>query len=1126
MFARHHNHRRRLAFGMFVRAAALGAALLCLWEQTAGASLPVLAGYRDQSYPNNTGGDSRPTAEKPESKLWFNDGLWWGSLWSVPQASYRIFKLDTATESWIDAGTSLDERAGSKADTLWDGQKLYVVSHLWVDVGVAAPPGSRGRLYRFSYASATKTYTLDSGFPVEVTGGQSETLVLAKDTTGTLWVTYVENQQVMLNHSVGGDDQQWGTPFALPASTAANLTTDDISSIVAYDTHIGVMWSNETNNQMYFARHTDGAADNAWTSVVAYGVSADDHISLKSVQNDSAGKIFAAIKTSSGANLIVLLVCANTATRCTAASDWQSFRVYDSVTFNPTRPIVSLDTNHRRIYVFTSNVDPADNTAGIYFKRTSMDAPSFTTNSIGAPFMHSAGDVLVSDPSSMKQNLTDASGLTVVGDDRGAKVYLHNRISLTAPAVLAFDPASGAVGTSVTLAGNNFTGATSVTFNGTPATFSVVSDQQILATVPTGATTGHIAVGGPNGTGLSTTDFSVTTAGGNITFKDVRTGTSVSSSTVSTSTNVTSAAGDLYLAAVAAKSNTTVTGVTGMGLTWTPVVVQCAGRAQTGVAVWKAQGTPSGDGLVAATLGSTPSSAVIAVSRYSAVSSGTPTAATASANTLGVSGACTGGTDSGSYSFPLTTTNNGAVVYVAAAMRNRTHTPGSGYTERTEVAAGSGGTIASVAVEDRRYATAGTATVNGTFDGLIDWAAAAVEIRPPTGAPTGPSVTSFAPTSGIVGGAVTISGKGFTGATAVTFNGTSATFAVVDDTKITTSVPAGATTGPLTVSAPGGTAVSATDFTVIVTPVPSSFLPTSGAVGSTVTISGTGFTGTTAVGFNGTSATFSVVNDTSISATVPTGATSGSISVTNPAGTGTTVGTFTVTGGGGGGSITFKDVRTGTSVSSSTVSTSTNVTSAVGDLYLAAVAAKSNTTVTGVTGMGLTWTPVVVQCAGRAQTGVAVWKAQGTPSGDGLVDCDVRQYAVERGDRGVALQRGFLRHADGGDGFREHSRRQRRVHGRHRLGLVFVPSDDDEQRRCGVRRGGDAQPNAHAGLGLYRARGGHGEQQRHGRVGRSRRPRCRDRGYGDRQRDLQRCHRLGRRHRRNPADPRDPLGRR
>jgi hypothetical protein len=71
--------------------------------------------------------------------------------------------------------------------------------------------------------------------------------------------------------------------------------------------------------------------------------------------------------------------------------------------------------------------------------------------------------------------------------------------------------------------------------------------------------------------------------------------------------------------------------------------------------------------------------------------------------------------------------------------------------------------------------------------------------------------------------------------------------------------------------------------------------PTSGTVGTTVVISGSGFTGATAVQFNGTAATaFTVNNDGQITATVPTGATSGTISVIKGSCSGASSGSFTV----------------------------------------------------------------------------------------------------------------------------------------------------------------------------------------------------------------------------------------
>jgi hypothetical protein len=82
-----------------------------------------------------------------------------------------------------------------------------------------------------------------------------------------------------------------------------------------------------------------------------------------------------------------------------------------------------------------------------------------------------------------------------------------------APNITSFTPASGPVGTVVTITGQNFTGATEVDFStGASATFSVDSGTQITATVPLGSTTGLISVtvpGGTGGTGTSATNFTV-----------------------------------------------------------------------------------------------------------------------------------------------------------------------------------------------------------------------------------------------------------------------------------------------------------------------------------------------------------------------------------------------------------------------------------------------------------------------------------------------------------------------------------------------------------------------------------------------------------------------------------------
>lgn len=104
------------------------------------------------------------------------------------------------------------------------------------------------------------------------------------------------------------------------------------------------------------------------------------------------------------------------------------------------------------------------------------------------------------------------------------------------------------------------------------------------------------------------------------------------------------------------------------------------------------------------------------------------------------------------------------------------------------------------------------AKLNGTRLRSMPLTAAGGSTNPINQAPT---ITGFTPTSGPVGTVVTINGTLFTGATRVTFGGTSATtFTVVSATQITATVPRRSRSGKIGVVTPAGSAASATNFTV------------------------------------------------------------------------------------------------------------------------------------------------------------------------------------------------------------------------------------------------------------------------------------------------------------------------
>lgn len=733
-------------------------AILCGSMFGAWATASAQTGYHDFSFSNNDG-LSAPTGSKPESKVWFNDGAWWAIMFNSSLHGTDIYKLNPDTQTWSDTGTPVDDRPTAKGDALWDqaSGRLYIVSNLHVDKGAATSSSSNwGRLYRYTYHAATGVYSLDSGFPVTVNKGKEETLVIAKDSAGTLWVTYVEGSKVMINHS-NGSDNVWGTPFALPVSSTSRTTeSDDISTIIAFGGNkIGVFWSNQKTKNDYFSIHQDGAADTAWSAeeiaigsgVNCTGACADDHINIKA---DSAGKLYVATKTSftnDSQPLINLLV------RSTNGA-W-SRTTYSTHDYTNTRGIILLDEAHNRLYFFVSSNEGGGN---IDYKVTSMTNPSFVDGN-GDLFIDNSKDAHINNATSTKQNITSSSGVLVLASDDTSNFYVHNLVtpdSSKPPTISSFTPTSGSGGTSVVITGANFSDVSSVKFNGSDAdSFTVNSSTKITATVPDVASSGPISVTTDGGTAQSSSSFTVKGS--------IATITSFSPTSGSVGDQVT---------------------ITGTNFNTTSAV--------------KFNGT----------------SADFEVDSNTQIIARVP-----------------GGATSGK----ISVTNSGGTV-----------TSGSTFTVKAEI-------------------------------------------------------TSLSPSSGPVGTAVTIHGNSLTGATSVKFNSNkTATFTVVSDTEISTTVPNGASTGNVTVTTPAGTATA--PFTVTTSaplpPVVSSFSPTQGAVGTAVTITGSNFTGANFVTFNTTStSTFTVNSDTKITVNVPTGATTGKVSVTTPlGGTGTSSATFTVTG--------------------------------------------------------------------------------------------------------------------------------------------------------------------------------------------------------------------------------------
>ncbi len=452
-----------------------------------------------------------------------------------------------------------------------------------------------------------------------------------------------------------------------------------------------------------------------------------------------------------------------------------------------------------------------------------------------------------------------------------------------------------------------------------------------------------------------------------VALQELQTGGSAGARAVSTAAPVAAASGDLYLASVAFKPDVAVTQVSGLGLAWSPVRSQCAGRSQTGVAVWQAHGQPDAPGAVTASFSAEALSAVIAVSRYSGVGAIDPGAGL-SANSRGLAGACSGGSDGDAFAFSLATTTPHSLVYLAAAGRHRDHVPGPGYHERVQIFRGSGGNVAGASVSDLLADAPGPVPVHGSFGADVDWAVVAFEIpnatpyRLDVASSPGGSVSLDPPAAAYARGAVVTltatphPGFAFAGwggdlagspnpATLVLDADKSVTAVFVPQHTVTVEPAAG---GAVTLEPPGGR-----------------YDP-----GTPVTLTAVAARGYVFAGWSGdlaaTTNPASLVLDRDLvvgARFVPLVA-------------------------------VLEEVQTGASANATTVSTAAPLTAMDGDLYLAAIAVKPSAGVTAVAGLGLTWTPVRSQCSGRGQTRVAIWQARGQPSGDGVVTATLSSTAL------------------------------------------------------------------------------------------------------------------------------------
>jgi hypothetical protein len=382
---------------------------------------PVVATHADQALGANA--PQSPTGRGAQSMLWVTGGTWWAAMIEPKSQTYHIFQLIADGAAWRDTGTVIDERAQAQPDCLWDaqGKHLYILSG-----GRSANPSAAARLTRYSYDEAGQRFILDPNFPIEVTDRGFESMVLARDSTGKLWMTYIaDNGQVMLNRTVG-DDLFWGEPFALPPSDS-QVTTDDGAQVFAYGAaRVGVLWSNRGSGRMNFTSHQDGDPDETWGAAEIAASGRGLASGQLKVVASADGRVYAAVRTAldddpsaNGRSPQILLL------ERAAAGGWSS-TLYSRLQDQQQSPSLAFDGASGIVYVTATTPKPGGTIA---YKRTSADSPSFDTGT-GTVFIADPSLPLIGNATTTKDPVGPESGFVMLAWDPTTARYVHGTMDL------------------------------------------------------------------------------------------------------------------------------------------------------------------------------------------------------------------------------------------------------------------------------------------------------------------------------------------------------------------------------------------------------------------------------------------------------------------------------------------------------------------------------------------------------------------------------------------------------------------------------------------------------------------------------------------------------------------------
>ena len=245
-----------------------------------------------ESFAFGPAGSPNPAGTGAQSRLWYNDGSWWGVFLTSTSVDQRIFRLDARSLTWGDTGVVVDDRDYAKIDVLWDGDRLLVAS-----AGERAEERHALRLNRFSYDPSNRQYRRDANFPLPLTAGGVVGATLARGDDGRLWVAYRDGDRLVLDHSLDSD-LSWQGPIALDLATGPV----DAVAIAAVGPRIGLVWTSTSEDALHSAWLDPAEGTDTWSvgtptpiPDLRYG---EDEIGIAVDRSPGAERLFVGLRTS------------------------------------------------------------------------------------------------------------------------------------------------------------------------------------------------------------------------------------------------------------------------------------------------------------------------------------------------------------------------------------------------------------------------------------------------------------------------------------------------------------------------------------------------------------------------------------------------------------------------------------------------------------------------------------------------------------------------------------------------------------------------------------------------------------------------------------------------------------